>query len=87
MGIELELLEGRIHGARYYTVKPQFQWDLHNDWGGVKQWRAMTEWCVDTFGPSTEMGVWEPGAAWYANNSKFWFRNEKDRTLFVLRWS
>mgnify|MGYP000694508495 CR=1 FL=1 len=84
--MQLECLEGRIHGSRYYTVKPQFGWDLANDWGGVDAWQQMTEWCVETFGPSAEMGVWEPGARWYANNAKFWFRREADRTLFVLRW-
>jgi hypothetical protein len=44
------------------------------------------EWCVESFGASAEMGVWEPGARWYANNAKFWFRNDEDRTLFLLRW-
>ncbi len=84
--MKLELLEGRIHGSRYYIVRPEFSWDLSGDWGGVETWRDMTEWCVEVFGPSAEMGVWEPGARWYANNAKFWFRNAEDRTLFVLKW-
>ena len=84
--MQLELLEGRIHGARYYTVKPIASWDPAGDWGGIDTWRNMLEWCVETFGASTEMGVWEPGARWYANNAKFWFRNETDRTVFVLKW-
>ena len=85
--MKFELLEGRIHGARYYTVRPDFDWWIP---GSLKDtntnWRSMIEWCVETFGPSAEMGVWEPGARWYANNAKFWFRNAEDRTLFLLRW-
>lgn len=80
--MKFELLEGRIHGARYYTVKPVIDPYATPHPG----WLDMMEWCVETFGPSAEMGVWEPGAAWYANNAKFWFRNEQDRIMFVLRW-
>ena len=78
--------DGRIHGARYHTVKPEFDWWLP---GGLQNntWRDMMEWCVETFGASAEMGVWTPGARWYANNAKFWFRNENDVLLFTLRWS
>jgi hypothetical protein len=47
----------------------------------------MIEWCVDVFGPSAETGVWQPGARWYANNAKFWFREEEDAVMFVLGWS
>ena len=50
-------------------------------------WQDMMEWCVTTLGPSAEMGVWEPGASWYANNGKFWFREEKDRQWFLLKWA
>jgi hypothetical protein len=24
---------------------------------------------------------------WYMNNRKFWFKTEKDRNWFMLRWS
>ena len=83
--MKFELLEGRIHGARYYTVRPEFEWWPPSIDPNVN-WRNMLAWCVETFGPSAEMGVWEPGARWYANNAKFWFRNAEDRTLFLLRW-
>jgi hypothetical protein len=74
---ELELDEGRVYGARYLTVHPN---------NGAK-WNSMMEWTVDTFGPTAHDGVWTPGMRWYANNAKFWFREEKDLTLFVLKWS
>ena len=74
---ELELDEGRVYGARYLTVHPN---------NGSK-WNDMMEWMVETFGPTAHDGVWTPNMRWYANNAKFWFRNQKDRDWFVLRWS
>jgi hypothetical protein len=74
---ELELNEGRVYGARYLTVHPSNSW----------HWNDMMAWMVETFGPTAHDGVWTPNMRWYANNAKFWFRNEADQLLFVLRWS
>ena len=74
---KLELSEGTVYGARYLTVHPT---------NGTR-WDDMTEWMVKTFGPSAWDGVWTPDQRWYANNAKFWFRDEKDLTMFILRWS
>jgi hypothetical protein len=74
---ELTLSEGRVYGARYLTVHPN----------NGAHWNEMMEWMVETFGPSSDDGVWTPSMRWYANNSKFWFREAKDRDWFVLRWS
>ena len=74
---KLELSEGCVYGARYLTVHPT---------NGTR-WDDMTEWMVKTFGPSAWNGVWTPDQRWYANNAKFWFRDEKDLTMFILRWS
>ena len=68
---------GRIHGARYLSVHPN---------NGAK-WNEMMAWMIFTFGPSSEDGVWTPNMRWYANNSKFWFRDAKDRNWFILKWS
>jgi hypothetical protein len=84
---KLELSEGRLSGARYWTVHPVISWDLGGDWGNVDSWQAMMEWCIETFGPGPADGVWTPGARWYANSAKFWFRDEKDRAWFILRWT
>jgi hypothetical protein len=85
--VKLEVEEGRVYGARYYTAKPIPSWDLDGDWGGVDTWPQMVEWCVETYGPTPKDGVWTPGMRWYVNNAKFWFRNQTDLTLFVLRWA
>ena len=74
---KLEINEGRVYGARYLTVHPSNGW----------KWNEMMQWMIDTFGPTAHDGVWTPSMRWYANHSKFWFREEKDLTLFILRWS
>lgn len=73
--MSLILGESRIHGARYYTVKLVF-----GDWDVVEKW------AIATFGKETS--IWDSACGrWYMNNSSFWFRNEADRTMFILRWS
>lgn len=77
---ELKLSEGTVYGSRYYTAEPV---------GG--NWPEMEAWCYQTFGDDTRP-IWgektapEPAQRWYANNRKFWFRSEADRTMFVLKW-
>jgi hypothetical protein len=74
---KLEISEGTVYGSRYLTVHPENGW----------HWNEMMDWMVKTFGPTAHDGVWTPNQRWYANNAKFWFRNEADRTMFILRWS
>ena len=78
---DLVLSEGTVYGARYYCVEPV---------GG--SWLEMESWCLDTFGNPGDR-IWDSGPAplpakrWYMNNRKFWFRTEKDRNWFIMRWS
>ena len=77
---DMILSEGTIYGSRYYCVQPV---------GG--NWREMEVWCTEILGDGTralwgEKNVPTPPRRWYMNNSKFWFRDEKDRTMFILRW-
>jgi hypothetical protein len=83
--MELELSEGRIFGARYYTAKPILDWWVPGVLNGPN-WQNMLEWCVETYGPTPEDGVWTPSGRWYANNAKFWFREKKDLEWFMLKW-
>ena len=79
--VDIVLNEGTVYGSRYYTVEPI---------GG--NWLEMEAWCVDTFGPGNTHRIWgeekapNPAQRWYANNRKFWFRTEKDRDWFIIRW-
>ena len=75
--MNLVFSQGHVYGDEYHGVHPVTG----------SQWHDMMQWIVDTFGPSAIDGVWTPNMRWYANNAKFWFRNEKDLTMFVLRWA
>lgn len=79
---DLMCSEGTVLGARYYTVEPI---------GG--NWPDMEAWATQAFGEAAEVWdvgktdyVWPEMARWYMNNRKFWFRNEKDRDWFIMRW-
>lgn len=72
----LRLHEGTVYGETYYTVEC---------YGYI--WDDLHKWCVESFGPTHDDGVWEPSQRWYENNSAFWFRETKDRDWFVMRWS
>ena len=77
---DLKLTEGTVYGARYYCVEPV---------GGA--WIDMEVWCMDVFG-TAESSIWsesaspKPAQRWYMNNRKFWFRDEADQLMFVMRW-
>jgi len=74
----LEYSTGRVFGHKYLTIAPM---------NAEGQWSDMLEWMVATFGPTAKDGVWTADQRWYVNNAKFWFRDQKDRDWFVLRWS
>ena len=71
------LSKGTIYGTEYLTVHPN----------NSDAWNEMMAWMIKQFGPSADNGVWTPNMRWYANNAKFWFREEQDLLMFVLRWS
>lgn len=82
---ELVLGQSTYMGTRYYTVAPV---------GG--NWLEMETWCIATFGDRSnvwdittleEQLTWRERGRWYANDRRFWFRTEKDRDWFILRWS
>ncbi len=74
----LEYSTGTVFDQEYLTVAPM---------NAEGMWPDMMSWMVTTFGPTTLDGAWTPNQRWYANNAKFWFRDQKDRDWFVLRWS
>lgn len=74
----LEYSTGKVFGHEYFTIAPM---------NAEAQWNDMMTWMVKTFGPTAKDGVWTADQRWYANNAKFWFRDQKDRDWFVLRWS
>ena len=73
------LSEGTVYGSRYYTVEPV---------GGY--WPDMEVWCHEAFGKTGSIWAEEkapsPAQRWYMNNRKFWFRDDQDRLMFVMKW-
>ena len=77
-GFRLELSEGTVFGQKYYCVEPQ-GW-IWRDF----DWKDMVEWCESTM--ERESKTITPNLRWYVNSGQFWFRDEADRTMFVMRW-
>ena len=77
---ELKLSEGTVYGSRYYCIEPV---------GG--SWLEMEKWCMEAFG-TISGSIWgenpapEPAMRWYMNNRKFWFRDQADQLMFVMKW-
>ena len=77
---DLVLSEGKVYGAKYYCVEPI---------GG--SWPEMVAWTKTTYGEPAEVWeahnfMWPDCGRWYMNARRFWFRDEKDRTMFILKW-
>lgn len=76
---DIKLSWGKVYGEDYWTAEPV---------GG--NWFEMEAWCHETFGPISG-SIWgdppqKASQRWYMNNRKFWFRDEADRMMFVLKW-
>ena len=75
----LILSEGTVYDSPYYCVEPV---------GG--SWTEMELWCMQAFGETTGSiygeNVPEPAQRWYMNNRKFWFRDQADQLMFVMKW-
>lgn len=77
-GFRLEITEGTVFGQKYYCVEP-LGW-IWRDF----EFKDMQTWCEDTMG--REPNSITPNLRWYVNGGQFWFRDEADRTMFVMRW-
>ncbi len=54
--------------------------EQRNDYSGPNNTMACWAWCMDQFGT--------PGTRWtWDTFNRFWFYNDRDATLFALRWS
>lgn len=49
-----------------------------------QEWYDMDEWLIDTMGDNNWL---TKNARWVGSNQKYWFRDERDRTMFILKWS
>ena len=68
----------------YAEIQPQCPYWVRPHNYSSEDWHKMGQWVVETFGHSD----WsEKDAPWVASNYKYWFRDERDRTLFILKWT
>lgn len=68
---------GTVFGQHYHTAEPC---------GG--NWESMQAWCQCNFGnPSSVWDNFSSDNRWYVNSRRFWFRDEQDLLLFLMRWS
>lgn len=79
--------------AEFYTEKrletgysynqPKWAYWVHPVAYSAKEWGEMDDWVLDTMGYSD----WSvEHARWVGSDQKYWFRDEQDRTMFILRW-
>lgn len=66
---------GTVFGQEYHSVEP-----VGGDWVGI------IEWCYTTYGDPSDP-KFEAGGRWYTERRTIWFRDQKDRDWFVLRWN
>ena len=52
--------------------------------GSGQSHSQMHEWCTEKFGPGGRKFRWRRG--WIEENTTFYFRNQKDASMFILRW-
>lgn len=67
----------------YWAIPPH---DLSIPWEDmIDRNKEIQNWCDEIYG---DKGDWsDPDCRWWASNRKYIFKNEEDRTMFVLRWS
>lgn len=60
---------------------------------GGMQYARQLDWCTENFGRSSSSDwnkegrqPWQSGQRWYANGDYFWFREEKDKMWYLLKW-
>ena len=74
---------GQVFGREYFVVKP-VGWAHYRE---PLEWNDMVKWCVENLGPSNADQIMSPNQRWYVASARFWFRDEADRTMFILRFS
>jgi hypothetical protein len=78
-----ELTMKRIETG-YAEIQPRYPYWVKPLNYSAYEWLDMSEWVVDTMGYSD----WSvEHARWVGSDQKYWFRDERDRTLFLLKWS
>jgi hypothetical protein len=65
---------------------------IYDDWGDEHHYRHIRSWCNNAFPKSEWEGRLLQNNQWSDSNGsvitkEFAFKNEKDKTMFILKWS
>ena len=69
----------------YADNQPKWPYWAQPRYYTVLDWHKMNVWMQATFGDT----VWADidKGRWVGSDRKYWFREEADRTMFLLKWS
>ncbi len=59
-----------------HTMHPKFKYSVP---ANATNWEVQITWMLNKFG--------EIGSEWDYHRTRFWFTNEQDQLLFVLKWT
>jgi hypothetical protein len=78
-----QLIEKRLETG-YADNQPKYPYWVRPRNYSYTEWDDMRDWMIDTMGHSDWV---VKHARWVGSDQKYWFRDERDRTMFILRWS
>ena len=85
----MELGTYETGGVIWYWVRPEqaAALDFTDPRNSDDYWTEVGEWCNATFGPRNTWAEEDSPHRWSASDKKYYFRDEADRTMFIMRWS
>ena len=68
----------------YASNQPEYPYWVQPLNYSIGEWNEINTWVENTMGtPDWTM----PDCRWVGSYRKYWFRDERDRTMFILKWS
>ena len=73
----------------WYWVRPEEPavLDLADPRHSPAYWDEVEAWCTATYGPRNPWAEEISPHRWSASARKYYFRDEADRTMFIMRWT
>ena len=69
----------------YADNQPKWPYWVQPRYYTVLDWHKMNVWMQATFGHCDWSTI--KNSRWVGSDRKYWFRDEADRTMFLLKWS
>ena len=85
----MELGTYETGGVIWYWVRPEEPavLDLADPRHSAAYWDEVEAWCTATYGPRNPWAEEGSPHRWSASDRRYHFRDEADRTMFIMRWS